>query len=666
MIRILLVDDLVLLCEVLQTWLEEQDDFWVVGRAHNGLSAIAQVEALNPDVVLMDIEMPQMNGIMATEIISQRFPQTKVIMLSACEDEILLRQSLQAGAQGYLLKTVDTQELANTIRFVKRGCHQIAPKLLSKLVGVAPSAKDSPSSRTTVDFTQPPSREPPLHQHRYQRANREIAWQESKSSRYDRTTMDFLSAPPRGVQTAIAPDPIKKEKLETQPDREHEPLKVKISQFPQKAKLHRLLLLCSGTLVFGLVWLLFGRHGNTPPPSTSKMPLPSNILPVTTRSVYPDNSYRESRFYTGTVNARRSSELGFEQPGQLIRLLAREGDRVKAGTPLAYLDTQNLEISRRELIAERSQAVARLQEMQAGSRRETIASARAAVRDLREQLQLASQKTSRREMLYTEGAIAREQLDETRSERSVLQARLDRAQSQLDELLAGTRLEQIAAQKAIVEQYDANLAKLQLQKQKSILKAPFDATVSRRLIDEGTILSAGQPVLRLVENKAIEVRIGIPTNVVAQMKTNSDRVLQIGEKNYPAKVVSVLPELNANTRTVTVVFRLNESLGAEISSGQLARLELVETVDDSGYWLPITALVKGTRGLWSCYVLSESQDNSDAFAIERRDVEVLHTQSDRAFVRGTIQEGDRVILSGTHRLAPGQLVRPVADLKASR
>jgi DNA-binding NarL/FixJ family response regulator/multidrug efflux pump subunit AcrA (membrane-fusion protein) len=662
MIRILLVDDLVLLCEVLQTWLEEQDDFWVVGRAHNGISAIAQVEALNPDIVLMDVEMPKMNGISATEIICQHFPQTKVIMLSACEDENFLRQSLQAGAEGYLLKTSDTQELANTIRFVKRGCHQIAPKLLSKLVGVAPTVNDPSSARTTLDFTQAPSREPSLHQHRYQ-TSREKSWQD-ESSRYG-TTMDFLSVRPRGTQTALAADPIEEE-LEPQAsgDREKERLEANFSQLPQKTKLHRLLFLCGGTVVFGL-WLLFGRQGNTPP-STSKMPLPSNILPVTTRSVYPDNSYRESRFYTGTVNARRNSELGFEQPGQLLQLLVKEGDRVKAGTPLAYLDSQNLEISRRELIAQRSQAVARLQEMQAGSRRETIASARATVRDLREQLQLATQKTQRREMLYREGAISREQLDETRSERSVLQARLDRAQSQLDELLAGTRLEQIAAQKALIEQYDASLAKIQLQRQKSILKAPFDATVSRRLIDEGTILSAGQPVLRLVENKAIEVRIGIPANVVSQMTTDRTHMLQIGEKNYPAKVVSVLPELNANTRTVTVVFRLNESLGAEIAAGQLARLKLVETVDDSGYWLPITALVKGTRGLWSCYVLSGSQNNSDAFAIERRDVEVLHTQSDRAFVRGTIQEGDRVILSGTHRLAPGQLVRPVADLNASR
>ena len=118
MIRILLVDDQALLCEVLKTWLEVEEDFEVAGVAHNGEEAIVQVEKLRPDIILMDIDMPKMNGLEATELISERFPQAKVIFLSAHDDDMYLGKSLRAGAKGYLLKNTTAEELAEKIRSV--------------------------------------------------------------------------------------------------------------------------------------------------------------------------------------------------------------------------------------------------------------------------------------------------------------------------------------------------------------------------------------------------------------------------------------------------------------------------------------------------------------------------------------------------------------------
>ncbi len=118
MIRILLVDDQALLCEVLKTWLEVEEDFEVAGVAHNGEEAILQVEKLRPDIILMDIDMPKMNGLEATELISERFPQVKVIFLSAHDDDMYLGKSLRAGAKGYLLKNTTAEELAEKIRSV--------------------------------------------------------------------------------------------------------------------------------------------------------------------------------------------------------------------------------------------------------------------------------------------------------------------------------------------------------------------------------------------------------------------------------------------------------------------------------------------------------------------------------------------------------------------
>ena len=118
MINILLVDDQALLCEVLKTWLDVEEDIQVIGVAHNGREAIEKVEQLQPDIVLMDIDMPQMDGLNATKIICQRFPKVKVIFLSGHDDDTYLGKSLRAGAKGYLLKNTTAEELVCKIRSV--------------------------------------------------------------------------------------------------------------------------------------------------------------------------------------------------------------------------------------------------------------------------------------------------------------------------------------------------------------------------------------------------------------------------------------------------------------------------------------------------------------------------------------------------------------------
>ena len=135
MIDILLVDDQALLCEVLKTWLDVEEDIQVAGVAHNGQEAIVQVEKLQPDIVLMDIDMPKMDGLNATKIITQRFPKVKVIFLSGHDDDTYLGKSLRAGAKGYLLKNTTAEELVRKIRSVYDDVNLLESEKRSSTIG---------------------------------------------------------------------------------------------------------------------------------------------------------------------------------------------------------------------------------------------------------------------------------------------------------------------------------------------------------------------------------------------------------------------------------------------------------------------------------------------------------------------------------------------------
>ena len=135
MIHLLLVDDQELVCQGLRTMLNLESDIKVVGVANNGQVAIRQVESLQPDVVLMDIRMPVMDGREATRIICQRFPNTKVLVVSTFDEDEYITHSIKAGAKGYLLKDMPVEELAQAIRLVHRGYSQMGPGLMEKMLG---------------------------------------------------------------------------------------------------------------------------------------------------------------------------------------------------------------------------------------------------------------------------------------------------------------------------------------------------------------------------------------------------------------------------------------------------------------------------------------------------------------------------------------------------
>lgn len=400
--------------------------------------------------------------------------------------------------------------------------------------------------------------------------------------------------------------------------------------------------------------LVAGNSTEAAPPSSER------VLPVKTIEVEPVKSYDVSRSFTGEIAALRSSRLGFERTGTLVKVLVEEGSRVSQGQSLARINIQNLEMQRRQLVAQQAQAEARLSELRAGARSEDIAAAEAAVRDLEEQLRLQNVQRTRREFLYEQGAIAREQLDEFTFGTASLQARIDQAKSNLAELRNGNRPQAIKAQHAVVQQLKANVDDIDVKINKSTITAPFSGIIAEKLVDEGTVVGAGQSVLRLSESAAPEVRVGIPVEMVEQLVIGELRQVTLGQKQYQAEVMSILPEVGSGTRTQTVVLALEPEQLTQVTPGQTVRVSLTETIAAEGNWLPISALTQGIRGLWNCFaVVPQSSEVGSGFVIEQQAVEIVHHEGERVLVRGTLQPGDRIVKSGTHRMVPGQRVEPV-------
>lgn len=179
MIRLLLVDDQNLVCQGLKAMLAQEEDFEVVGTAENGEVAIEKTAALLPDIVLMDVRMPIMDGREATRIISERFPNTKVLVLSTFDDDRYVADSMRAGAKGYLIKDMPLDELAQTIRLAHRGYAQMGPGLMEKLVVNMPKDETDLNNQSPhIDLSQLTPRElEVMHLLRFGDSNREIAEQ---------------------------------------------------------------------------------------------------------------------------------------------------------------------------------------------------------------------------------------------------------------------------------------------------------------------------------------------------------------------------------------------------------------------------------------------------------------------------------------------------------
>ena len=307
-------------------------------------------------------------------------------------------------------------------------------------------------------------------------------------------------------------------------------------------------------------------------------------------------SYQVTRSYSGTLVARRKTDLGFERPGKVVRVLFDVGQNVDAGAPLALLDVEHLKKQREELVARQQQTQSVLDELIAGPRHETIMMAKAEVSRLASLVELLEIQLVRRKRLLDDHAVSRDEHDVTNYSLQARRAELAAAKHKLSELNTGTRPEQIAAQEAALKQLSIKLATVDLDLEKSILRAPFAGKISARFMDEGKVTQAGAPVFQLLEAHLLEAWIGVPPRQARRIVVGNELPVTVDGIDYKARVSAILPTVDLGTHTQTIVLSVTEAAGQGVADGQLVRLQLETRVAETGMWIPTTALEKSSHG----------------------------------------------------------------------
>ena len=336
---------------------------------------------------------------------------------------------------------------------------------------------------------------------------------------------------------------------------------------------------------------------------TAPVPMAVQVAPVELVSAFTLNET-----YSGLAEARRNSALGFSSGGRIETIAVDVGDRVKRGSILASLDTRGL--------------------------RAQLASASAVVDEARAAHALALSTVERRRTLKLQGHVSQQAVDEAEAQANTALARVEAAKAQADIFRVQIDLSRITA--------------------------PFDGVVTARMSDEGAIAGAGQPILDLVEAAHLEARIGLPANSAARLTPGDAYTLQADTGAVEAVLRSVTGVIDPAQRTVAAVFEINDA--EIIASGAVVRLNMERDIDEPGFWVPVKALSTASRGLWTIYV---AEPTESGWHVASRPVEMVHTDGDRAFVRGAVTAGERVITDGLQRIVPGQPVEPRDAHRAS-
>jgi len=154
MVKILICDDQIIVCEGLTKILNIDNEIEVVGVAHDGVEALTLASKVKPDLVLMDLKMPTMNGVIATRKLREKFPDIHVLVLTTYDDDEWIQDAVRSGASGYLLKDTPPSELINAIKGTVKGKSYLDPNIAGKILTSYSSSTPARKPTTNYKFSE--------------------------------------------------------------------------------------------------------------------------------------------------------------------------------------------------------------------------------------------------------------------------------------------------------------------------------------------------------------------------------------------------------------------------------------------------------------------------------------------------------------------------------
>jgi DNA-binding NarL/FixJ family response regulator/multidrug efflux pump subunit AcrA (membrane-fusion protein) len=594
MISILIVDDQKFVRARLECLIESIPDFQVVGIADNGLDAIAQAKTLMPDLVLLDMEMPQLDGLKATKLITKKCPRTRILVLSSHDEPKYVSESISAGATGYLLKGASEEEIEQAIRFVFKGYTHIGAGLLSEMLPVVP--KYPILEPITADFS---LLEP-----------NELTYQ-SNSQEMVLTAEDFLTIQPEWGNLS----------------EHHNP-----NGFRQT-----------------LAWLVLAMS------LTTGMYAMRQWLrkPLPTLSYVEQSATIVQTQFTGKIEPVKTFKIAAITPGVVENIAVQVGEQVEVGQPLLTLKNLAAENEQKQIVQE--QQLTRQQQQEVLQQQQTaqqqifeleqkikrlkydLAPLKAEIAEANLQVSLAqsqaeklpihqrqdsvarskaiyeraTSKFNRLDNLNKQGAIPQEQLEQAESELEIakvdyetaiaaanVNSKLQQNQKQLSHLQEKLTIQeqqdaiaQLEKQKQTAQlQYQQATEKLELLRQQAaqlnqyqvpqvntVIKATESGIITELPVTVGDQIYAGNTVIGLAKLAQLKVAVPVSGRLVNALNPQQRALIQIGEgvtaQKFEGKIAVINPIPNEKLNYLVEVEFANPTNSLIIS--QLAQVQFL-------------------------------------------------------------------------------------------
>ncbi len=366
--------------------------------------------------------------------------------------------------------------------------------------------------------------------------------------------------------------------------------------------------------------------------------------------------------YPARVLPAQEAALSFRISGQILELPIRAAQQVSKGDVIAKIDTRDLLASKAQLEGQLQQAQAQLDAMVSGARAEDIASLKAAVAASQAQLEAAQQQVDRSQTLFSKGVITKTQLDQHVTSLKVAEADLESKKQELAKGEAGSRKEEVDAQKAAISALKAQLLSANNNIDDATLRAPFSGIIASRAVENFANVQAKETIATLQRLNRLDLEFDIPGIDVARFAKEDNPEVIARLDSVPGKDFAVkLVDFNTQADTATQTFRARVSIDppkeVTILPGMTGKIFATQQNPGAGeIRIPIKAVTVTAEGKAFVWLIDASNKVSQRFVTTGKSSDDLVTISEG------LKTGETIATAGLQSLQDGMAVKPIAKV----